>query len=187
MPPAMINSKATLIQAIQSGTNPEYLCFWGHRPAKDGSITKSCFSQWWASPFFADGCVYPTAEHYMMAEKARLFDDRIMAGEILKATNPKEVKALGRKVKGFDQTVWEKYCCSIVVEGNYHKFNQNSALQKFLLDTGDKILVEASPVDKIWGIGLAEDDAQATVPEQWPGSNLLGFALMVVRDRIRNQ
>jgi ribA/ribD-fused uncharacterized protein len=89
-------------------------------------------------------------------------------------------------VKNFDPAVWEKYCRSIVVEGNYYKFTQNADLREFLLGTGDRVLVEASPVDPIWGIGLSAEDAEGTPPDKWPGENLLGFALMVVRDRIRN-
>ncbi len=122
----------------------------------------------------------------MMAEKARLFDDPAILADIITATHPKQAKDLGRKVKNFDPVVWEKYCRSIVVEGNYYKFTQNAALREFLLGTGDRILVEASPVDAIWGIGLSAEDAAVTPPDQWPGENLLGFALMVVRDRIRN-
>lgn len=122
----------------------------------------------------------------MMAEKARLFDDRIMLGKIMQAPTPKDAKLIGRSVSGFDAAIWEQHRSAIVIDGNYYKFTQNAALQKFLLETGDRILVEASPVDRIWGIGLAEDDPNATVPEKWPGLNLLGFALMAVRDRLRH-
>jgi ribA/ribD-fused uncharacterized protein len=183
----MIDSKPALITALQSGATPKYLYFWNYHPSRDGSITKTCFAQWWeGSPFFADNVIYPTAEHFMMAGKARLFDDTAILADIITATHPRQAKDLGCKVKNFDPVVWEKYCRSIVVEGNYYKFTQNAALRKFLLDTGDRVLVEASPVDAIWGIGLSEEDAEVTPPDKWPGENLLGFALMVVRDRIRN-
>jgi ribA/ribD-fused uncharacterized protein len=183
----MLDSKTALITAIQSGATPKYLYFWNYHPSRDGSITETCFAQWWeGSPFFADNVIYPTAEHFMMAGKARLFDDTAILADIITATHPRQAKELGRKVKNFDPAVWEKYCFSIVVEGNYYKFTQNAALRKFLLDTGDRVLVEASPVDAIWGIGLAADDPKVMQPELWPGENLLGFALMVVRERLRN-
>jgi ribA/ribD-fused uncharacterized protein len=174
-----------LITATKNGLTPEYLCFWGHQKSKDGSITRSCLSQWWQSAFVVDGVQYATAEHYMMAEKARLFGDEGIIPSILQAETPKEAKALGRKISGFDEALWLDHRLAIVTQGNRAKFSQNAALQRFLLATGDRILVEASPVDAIWGIGLAEDDPQATIPSQWKGLNLLGFALMDVRQQIR--
>jgi ribA/ribD-fused uncharacterized protein len=121
----------------------------------------------------------------MMAEKARLFGDQNTRAKILKAGSPKAAKQLGRQVKNFEEEVWEESRFQFVVEGNYAKFNQNPGLGEFLLDTGNKVLVEASPVDRIWGIGLAADDERAMNPEEWRGLNLLGFALMEVRRRIR--
>jgi ribA/ribD-fused uncharacterized protein len=181
----MLTSKEALIQSIASGKTYKYLFFWGHQPSRDRSVTKSCLSQWWESTFYVDGVAYPTAEHYMMAEKARLFKDRSIADLILQATTAKQVKALGRQVSGFDEALWQNHRNEIVVTGNYQKFTQNTALRDFLLTTGDRVLVEASPVDKIWGIGLAEDHPDAGNPSRWVGLNLLGFALMNVRDRIR--
>jgi ribA/ribD-fused uncharacterized protein len=160
----------------------EYLLFWGHTPSKDGSITKTCFSQWWACPFTIDGITYPTAEHWMMAEKARLFDDKVQLANILATEKPAAAKAFGRKVEGFDPSLWEAKKGDIVIKGNVAKFSQNADLQSFLLKTGDKIIVEASPVDPVWGIGLAPENPLATQPEHWFGENLLGFALMEVRD-----
>jgi ribA/ribD-fused uncharacterized protein len=182
-----LESKESLIQAIGSGQSYKYLFFWGHHPSRDGSITKSCFSQWWSSPFVVDGLTYPTAEHYMMAEKARLFDDRATAALIIQAEHPKQVKALGRQVLNFDEVLWQQKRSEIVIAGNYEKFTQNSALKRFLLQTGDRVLVEASPADPLWGIGLAEDHTDAGNPKQWPGLNLLGFALMAVRDRLQQE
>jgi ribA/ribD-fused uncharacterized protein len=179
-------TKDALIAAIQTGLSPEYLFFWGHQKSKDGSITKSCLSQWWRSPFVVDGTQYATAEHYMMAEKARLFGDEGIISAILQAETPKEAKKMGRKISGFDEALWLVHRVVIVTQGNEAKFSQNAALQKFLIGTGDRILVEASPVDAIWGIGLAEDDPKAIVPSQWSGLNLLGFALMDVREQIQN-
>ncbi|WP_338761592.1 NADAR family protein [Bernardetia sp. ABR2-2B] len=163
--------------------NLNYLFFWGHRPTNDGSLSKTIFSQWWEKEFSVNGIIYPTAEHFMMAEKARLFEDNKILEEILKAKTPAEAKKLGRKVKKFNDTVWKENRFKIVVEGNYHKFSDPD-YKAFLLGTGTKILVEASPVDAIWGIGLAQDAKGVYNPNTWRGLNLLGFALMEVRDRL---
>ena len=95
------------------------------------------------------------------------------------------MKALGRKVREFDQVVWDKFKYSIVLNGNWNKFSQNRSLRDFLLSTGDRILVEASPYDNIWGIRLSADSPEANDPQKWRGQNLLGFALMEVRDELR--
>lgn len=172
--------------ALHAGrARPKYLFFWGHTPARDGSITKSCFSQWWAAPFSIDGITYPTAEHWMMASKARLFGDSDTLAKILSCGHPKQAKDLGRGVTGFDETTWLAHRFDLVVRGNEAKFRQHPPLGDFLLGTGERVLVEASPVDRIWGIGLAEDDDRAEKPGEWRGLNLLGFALMEARDRLR--
>ena len=184
-PNVLPNSVADLLAHIATGTQPDYLLFWGHRPSRDGSIGKTCMSQWFEAGFAVDGLRYPTAEHFMMAGKARLFGDGEIAGQILAAAEPGAVKALGRKIRGFDEATWVAHRSGIVEAANLAKFSQNPALRDFLLATGEKVLVEASPVDAIWGIGLAADDARAQDPAQWPGLNLLGFALMQVRARLR--
>jgi ribA/ribD-fused uncharacterized protein len=162
----------------------KYLFFWGHQPTRDGSISKTCFSQWFEANFMIDGIHYLTAEHYMMAEKAKLFGDEEVRSAILKSVHPKQAKDNGRKVRNFEASLWEAQRLSIVVAGNLAKFQQNPELQKFLVGTGDRTLVEASPVDKIWGIGLAADHPDAVNPDRWPGLNLLGIALMQVRSQI---
>lgn len=180
-----IKDQKTLLDAIRSGLCPKYLFFWGHTPLPAGEIGKPCLSQWWPASFSIDGLRYPTAEHFMMAEKARLFGDEEMRARILKATSPSEAKQFGRDVRGFDDSVWERSRIEFVVRGNLAKFGQNSELNSFLLNTEDHVLVEASPVDRIWGIGLAADDGRVENPEQWQGLNLLGFALMEVRHLLR--
>lgn len=175
-----------LIERCQNGEQFEYLLFWGHTPLKDGTITKACFSQWFVAPFTVDGIVYPTAEHWMMAGKARLFSDNETLQEILVAPDPKSAKALGRKVRGFKDEVWVANARRIVTEGNIAKFSQNEELKSFLLGTGIQVLVEASPYDRIWGIGLGAEDPMAKHPSTWQGENLLGFALMDAREAIRN-
>lgn len=120
----------------------------------------------------------------MMAQKAALFGDDTARFEILNAASPGAAKALGRKVQGFDETQWIEHRYSIVVKANEAKFSQNAGLRRFLQQTGSRILVEASPVDRIWGIGLAAEDERVSNPNRWRGLNLLGFALMDVRNRL---
>jgi ribA/ribD-fused uncharacterized protein len=118
----------------------------------------------------------------MMAQKALLFDDRETFSKIVHCTKPGEAKELGRSVKNFNEQLWNKQRYRIVVEGNIRKFSQNRKLGEFLLSTKSRILVEASPVDTIWGIGLTKDSATITDIYSWRGLNLLGFALMETRD-----
>ena len=174
-----------LQQEFAHGNTKEMCHFWGNQPSKNGKITKSCFSQWWKQDFRARSHTFLYAEQYMMASKARLFGDDEILKQILACDNPKQIKDFGRKVRGFDERVWNKFKYTIVLLGNWHKFNQNRDLQAFLLSTGDKVLVEASPYDTIWGIGLAENCTKAQDPMLWRGQNLLGFALMEVRDELR--
>ncbi len=186
MTEAMIYSTEALITAITSGFQPEYLFFWVHQPRQDGQIGKQCLSQWWPSPFEVNGILYPTAEHYMMAEKARLFGDDVIAEKIISTAQPDVAKKLGRAVKGFDEKKWAEHRFAIVMRGNEAKFGQNTDLKEFLLNTRKRVLVEASPFDRVWGIGLTEDDPAAVEPAQWQGLNLLGFALMKVRYAFSN-
>jgi ribA/ribD-fused uncharacterized protein len=158
--------------------------FWGHQPTKNGKVTNSCFSQWWMSDFRVDLNTYCCMEQYMMEEKARLFGDKDIEKEIMECKDQKTIKELGRKVRNFDEEIWNNVKYSIVLNGNYNKFIQNDDLREFLISTGDKILVEASPYDKIWGIGISADNEKITNPLSWKGQNLLGFALMEVRDEL---
>jgi len=177
-------STPKILEMIESGQSPEFMFFWGHR-AKPNTVTKACFSQWWPSSFTVDGTTYLTAEHWMMAHKAKLFGAEDICEKILKHPDPGAAKGLGRKVNNFVPEIWDAKKFDIVVDGNLHKFQQNEDLKKFLLATGDKVLVEASPVDTIWGIGLAQDHEDASSPAKWRGPNLLGYALMSVRDQLR--
>jgi len=179
-----LHSVEDLLRALEDGATPKYVLFWGHQPSSDGSIGKGCLSQWFEASFQVDGQTYLTAEHFMMAEKARLFGDEEARASILAAGTPARTKKLGRGVKGFDDALWEQARFDIVVRANEAKFSQNRALRDYLITTGDRVLVEASPVDRIWGIGLAANDERALEPRAWRGLNLLGFALMAVRDRL---
>jgi ribA/ribD-fused uncharacterized protein len=147
----------------------------------------SCLSQWYIAPFRFEGQRFKTAEQYMMYEKARLFGDVLVAAKILKAKDPRKAKELGRQVKGFKEHIWASKRFGIVVDGNLAKFSQNKKIKKYLLSTKPKVLVEASPYDKIWGIGLSEDNAWCCNPFKWRGTNLLGFALMEVRDILEQE
>ncbi|ADL51188.1 NADAR family protein [Clostridium cellulovorans] len=178
------DSLDNLKEDFQKGKNIKYLFFWGHQPSKDGSIVKTCLSQWWQSDFTVDTDTYCCMEQYMMAEKARLFGDDETLEKIIKSKEPKEIKDLGRQVKNFDENLWNEKRYSIILNGNYAKFLQNEDLRQFLIGTKGKVLVEASPYDKIWGIGLSADDEKIENPMLWKGTNLLGFALMEVRDEL---
>ncbi|MFJ2827063.1 NADAR family protein [Streptomyces sp. NPDC087263] len=180
-----IDSRDALVSKVRSGARVKYLHFWGHRPSRDGQVSASCLSQWWPSPFTVDGVAYATAEHWMMASKARLFGDPEAERRAVEAPSPAVAKKAGRLVRGFDDAVWERERFAIVVEGTVHKFAAHPELREFLLGTGERVLVEASPMDRVWGIGLAADDERATDPGRWRGLNLLGFALMEARGRLR--
>ncbi len=175
---------AELCQQVRAGYRPKLLLFWGHQPSRDGSVGPECFSQWFAARFELDGVRFPSAEHYMMWEKARLFDDKPAAAQILAASNPAVAKKLGRSVRHFDVGVWAAQRFDIVVRASVAKFTQNAAFRAYLLSTNDRVLVEASPFDRIWGIGLAATDQRAQNPLLWNGLNLLGFALMHARAQL---
>ncbi|UUN29474.1 NADAR family protein [Streptomyces sp. FIT100] len=176
-----------LIERIGGGGTIRYLHFWGHTPRRDGTIGAGCLSQWWPAPFTVDGIEYATAEHWMMAGKARVFGDGEAERRAVGAANPALAKKAGRLVRGFSGEIWERERFGIVVEGNVHKFAHHADLREFLLSTGDRVLVEASPMDRVWGIGLAADDERAQDPALWRGLNLLGFALMEARERLRSR
>ncbi|HEU5074736.1 MAG TPA: NADAR family protein [Polyangiaceae bacterium] len=178
-------TRERLVEAIAHGLEPTYLFFWGHT-AKAGSEGRECLSQWYPAPFSEDGVCYPTAEHYMMAGKARLFGDEAMLAAILKAVSPAEAKQLGRRVQGFVDAQWKQHCSRIVVSASVLKFGQNPRLGSFLLASGDSVIVEASPRDRIWGIGMSRNNPRARDPRHWRGQNLLGFALMTARHELRH-
>jgi ribA/ribD-fused uncharacterized protein len=175
-----------VVSAQARGERLKFLFFWGHQPERDGSVGAGCLSQWAPVSFTVDGVRFATAEHYMMWGKAKLFGDDAMAERILAAGHPKQAKTLGGRVSGFDQQTWNAHRSPIVVAGNLAKFGQHADLRDYLLGTGRRVLVEASPMDRIWGIGLTRDDPAASDAGRWRGLNLLGFALMDVRDALRD-
>lgn len=168
---------------IEETPKTPIIYFWGHthNPKK---ITASCLSQWYDCQFVVNDVTYHTAEQFMMAMKASLFKDKKILENIMNENHPSVYKKLGRQIKNFDSKTWDEVKYDIVVRGNIAKFSQNEELKKFLLSTEDAILVEASPYDRIWGIGIDKDTAMKNGVDQWQGENLLGFALMEVRDEL---
>lgn len=185
--PEDTRSREELIEAIAMGASPKYLFFWGHTPRVPGQVDQSCLSNWYPAPFTVDGVRYATTEHYMMAGKARLFGDAEMEREILDCTDPGKAKALGRKVAGFDADIWERHSFEIVVEGNLAKFTEHAGMGALLRRTGSQVIVEASPRDRIWGIGMGKNNEDSSNPSKWRGQNRLGFALMEVRARMSRE
>lgn len=180
----MIDNLEDLRVAVQAGQTFRYVLFWGHHPSPDGRVTAACLSQWWPCSFTLDGVTYSSTEQWMMAGKARLFGDEETLAAMLATDDPAVVKKLGRKVRGFDEARWRSECFELVTRGNIAKFSQDEALREFLLGTGDAVLVEASPFDAVWGIGLGAAIEGATDPLRWEGENLLGFALMRAREAL---
>lgn len=177
----MAYNREILLQMKANWKNSDFVFFWGHTDRGEG-LTKACLSQWFPCFFVVDGQYYICAEQYMMAEKARIFGDEEIRQQILAEYSQLAMKKLGRKVRNYDDVTWNEKRFDVVVKGNIAKFSQNENLQKFLLSTGEKILVEASPKDTVWGIGLDVSSPEAIQPSKWKGENLLGFALMEVRD-----
>jgi ribA/ribD-fused uncharacterized protein len=177
-----------LVRRAAAGEGFRYLFFWGHTPkaaAGDRAVDASCLSQWFPRAFEEGGVRYATAEHFMMAEKAKLFGDAEALAAILASKTPAEAKAHGRAVRGYDDRAWGARRSEAVVRGNVAKFAAHEDLRAFLLGTGDRILVEASPRDRIWGIGMGASNPDARDPARWRGQNLLGFALVAARARLR--
>ena len=169
----MVYTLDNLKNECQNGTTYSFLFFWGHTSPPDGGINQSCLSQWWMQDFEVNGVNYLCAEQYMMAEKARLFDDAKMLKNIMRTTSPKEMKAFGRAIHNFEKDVWDVNCVQIVKDAANAKFSQNPELLAYLLGTKNCILVEASPMDKIWGIGMGKDNPDSKNPLKWRGLNLL--------------
>jgi ribA/ribD-fused uncharacterized protein len=142
---------------------------------------KSRLSQWHRAPFVLGGTTFAYGEQYMMYAKALLFGDREAADRVLAAETPAEQQADGRTVRGFDEAAWVLFREGIVFSGNYARFSQNPDQRELLFATRGTTLVEASPHDRVWGIGLAADDPRARDRSQWHGLNLLGDALTRVR------
>jgi len=162
-------------------TNKKFVFFWKEY------LENGHFSQWYPAPFQVEGIRYFHNEQYMMAKKALLFGDTRTYNKIMKESEPAACKALGKSVANFNQQLWDSSKEEIIYNANYAKFSQNPELKAALLATGDAIIAEASPYDKIWGIGLKATDPESQDPMKWKGQNLLGKALMRVRDELRKE
>jgi hypothetical protein len=171
----------TLMAAVARGETFTFRPFYGHTPRADGALSDACFSQWWKCRFEVGGVTYVTAEQYMMAAKARLFGDGEALEKILAQEDPSKVKALGREVRGFVEAQWAKARFDAVTAGSIAKFSSSPELKAYLLSTGEAVLVEAAPRDRIWGIGLGRENPLVREPSRWRGQNLLGFALVRAR------
>ncbi|KAI1402104.1 hypothetical protein F4819DRAFT_295831 [Hypoxylon fuscum] len=184
-----------------SSTSPEPVYFW-----KPNEPTAGFLSQWYHAPFrdrSDPSKIYPTAEHYMMHHKAQLFHDAARAADVLSEPDPRKVKAYGRAVQNFDEAVWERERERVVREGNWCKFSlpvrpksgevtegggtegKQTELRDRILATGDSVLAEASPFDRVWGIGFKAENARQN-RKKW-GPNLLGKCLMEVREQLRRE
>ena len=159
-----------------------YIYFW-----KISENPHGVFSQWYMSEFTHSNIKYNCTEQFMMAKKAELFFDTINYKKIMNSTDPVKMRKLGRKVKNYDNAIWEEHSYKIVLQANLCKFVQDKYLRDILLATKDKILVEASPYDKIWGVGLSAKNPKILNENTWNGKNLLGKVLMNVRTRLMNE
>ncbi|MEM7777063.1 MAG: NADAR family protein [Pseudomonadota bacterium] len=169
---------------VRDGRRFHYRLFYGHKHRPEDVLSDVVFSQFYPCLFELDGQTYYWAEQWMMASKARAFGDRDAEMRILAAQHPLECKHIGRQVRDFDDKRWKQWRYPIVLAGNYAKFSQDADFSAYMVGTGDAVLVEAAPTDRIWGIGLSRTAADAQDPLKWRGQNLLGFALMDVRSML---
>lgn len=154
------------------------VCF--HNPNEENGY----LSNWYLSRFTADGIEFSSMEQYMMYNKAIVFNDTNVANQILKTTDVAVIKQFGRTVANYDDNYWNGIRQIVVYDGLIQKFSQNSELKRMLADTGNSILAECAVRDRIWGIGLSMEDADRFDRTKWKGQNLLGYALMQVRNKI---
>lgn len=156
----------------------KYICF--HNPDEENGW----LSNWYLSDFNVDGISFSSMEQYMMYKKAELFCDNEIKNEIMSISDVAKIKALGRKVGNYNNTVWNGMRQIIIYNGLYAKYSQNEDLKKMLLDTGDIILAECAVQDKIWATGISMKDDDRFNMYKWSGQSLLGFATMLVRERL---
>ena len=156
-------------------------CF--HNPDEENGY----LSNWYISYFEVGGIKFSSMEQYMMYQKAVCFSDNSIAQSILETDDPAEIKALGRKVAGYDDYYWSGIRQIIVYDGLIEKFSQNEDLRKRLAATGKNILAECAVKDRVWGIGLSMSDPDRSEPSKWKGQNLLGYALMMVRNKLSEE
>ncbi len=156
----------------------EVICF--HNPDEENGY----MSNWFLSDFTIDGVKFTSMEQYMMYSKAACFNDKVIAEQILNTQDVAYIKELGRSVLDYNENIWNGMRQIIIYEGLLAKFTQNDSIREQLKSTGNAILAECAVRDCIWGIGLAMDNPKRLDISQWKGQNLLGYALMMVRNRI---
>lgn len=163
--------------------NDKYVFFYGHEGGSADDPDKRCLSNFFYCPIVYMDTTFLSSEQLFMYIKAMSFGDEIAAGRIINYPSPSKCKSIGRKVKNFDADIWDMVSYGAMYQACFAKFSQNEKLGQYLLSTGDKILVEASPRDSIWGIGMDINYAESTPPEVWMkhGENRLGKVLMDVR------
>lgn len=144
-------------------------------------------SNWYLADFTVDGVEYSSMEQYMMHQKALMFSDTNIAEQIMNTTNVGKIKALGRSIINYNDTIWNGVRQVIVYKGLLEKFRQNGNLREQLLSTGNDILAECAVQDRIWGIGISMSDSKRYEIDLWKGQNLLGFCLMLVREALKNE
>ena len=152
------------------------ICF--HNPDEENGY----LSNWYLSQFSVDEITFSSMEQYMMYKKAVCFQDYDTADRILETEDVSQIKKLGRKVSNYDENSWNGVRQIVVYRGLLEKFGQNDELKKLLLETGDSVLAECAVKDRIWGIGLSMTDPDRLDRDCWKGQNLLGYALMMVRE-----
>lgn len=156
----------------------DIICF--HNPNEENGY----LSNWYPTHFTVDGIEFSSMEQFMMYQKAYRFHDASVANEILGTNDVAEIKKLGREVHGYDENTWNGVRQIVVYEGLKAKFSQNAELKAKLVDTGEAILAECAVRDQIWGIGLSMRDSNRLDRSKWKGKNLLGYALMMVREQL---
>lgn len=171
----MIVAEKPMIVKSVDGTE-EFCLFWGQA---------SPFSSWRASFFEIDGIKYSSGEQRMMHCKAAMFNDEVVAAAVMRTPSPWRQKALGRSIAHYDEAVWAEARLDMMIEAVWHKAMQDEDIKEYLLSTGEALIVEASPEDPVWGIGLRADDPLARDRSQWRGGNLLGLAWTAAREMIR--
>ena len=154
------------------------ICF--HNPDEENGY----LSNWYLSQFSVDEITFSSMEQYMMYKKAVCFQDYDTADRILEMEDVSQIKKLGRKVSNYDENSWNGVRQIVVYRGLLEKFGQNDELKKLLLETGDSVLAECTVKDRIWGIGLSMTDPDRLDRVCWKGQNLLGYALMMVRETL---
>ena len=154
------------------------ICF--HSPDEDNGY----LSNWYLSDYIVNGVSFSSMEQFMMYRKAVCFNDETVAEQILSTSDVAKIKALGRRVSNYDESMWNGIRQITVYEGLLAKFSQNEDLKAKIKATGNAILAECAVKDRIWGIGLSMKNPDRFNKAKWNGQNLLGYALMMVRERL---